>query len=740
MNHLPAVRALCHLALLLLPLAAQTAQAGDPLPYRITPLGLLDQEHTATTGFRHSSIQAISPAGHIVGMSDRYAGVSVAGSSTWLYRNGQTFDISLRDAEPNGQRYSTTTPLYTNLAGHVAGSSTLSTGGLHAGGRTAWFYDGLSTVPIGLRDQEHTHPNGHRASSVLGLTETGHVLGTSERFGGGGEYLGESVWLYDGSRTVKIGLVGPEFANHGGYSSSAPRGINNYGQVIGHNARYAGADFRGTSGWFFDGTTTIPVGMLDDDHHMSDSTHWTQVLNLNEAGHVLGETERYIGDSWRGTSVWVFDGAATRNIGLIGPEFTSSQQHRVSKWQSNSAQQRYIFGHSNRYGGSASLGQSAWVYDGTETREIGLTDADHTSFNGWRSTSIWQVNQAGQAIGINALAGDPNRWGESVWFFNGQTTVPIGLLDPEHVAGPIGEAFFHTAHSMNEAGQVVGTSARFIQGQYAGNSVWLFDGTRSVNIGLVDAEHTAADGWRYSAPALINNRGHVAGYSERNPEPNPKGHSTWLFDGQSTVHIGLVDAVHTFWDGSRNNLILHMNEAGQVTGFAERYNNADIYLGVSAWIYDPVLGETIPLVPSQRADGYANSRIVFLTHGGLALGVYELFDGMQSLGERIFLWTREGGGWYLEDLIENGLEANGWAGLDWPYQDLPDYDYLSDGRVIGLGRLIGDPDGQRTLFLLTPVPEPSAALLAALGVVLLAARGRILRRAPARVPRCVEKR
>ena len=51
----------------------------------------------------------------------------------------------------------------------------------------------------------------------------------------------------------------------------------------------------------------------------------------------------------------------------------------------------------------------------------------------------------------------------------------------------------------SEAGHVSGVSQRFIGGTNAGNSAWLYNGATTINIGLTGSQHTRNDGYKDSA-------------------------------------------------------------------------------------------------------------------------------------------------------------------------------------------------------------------------------------------------
>jgi hypothetical protein len=63
-------------------------------------------------------------------------------------------------------------------------------------------------------------------------------------------------------------------------------------------------------------------------------------------------------------------------------------------------------------------------------------------------------------------------------------------------------------------------------------------------IGPTDVTHTrSTDSWRYSNADLFNEVGQAVGYAERYNGSTFTGYSAWLYDGMSTMIIGLTDAM-----------------------------------------------------------------------------------------------------------------------------------------------------------------------------------------------------
>jgi hypothetical protein len=634
----------------------------------------------------------VNEAGFVAGLSLRFNGESSdLGQSAWLFNGTTTEKIGLTDAEhtrTNGERSSTVSQL--NRRGRAAGSSNryraAGVRGSSSLGTSAWFYDGTTTRNIGLVAAEHTRDDGYKESSVRGLLELGHVVGFSFRYNGGNTSLGGSAWLYDGVSTLDIGLVDAEHTSIAGSRYSYPMGQFETGHVLGLANRYnGGSNDLGQTIWMYDGSATSIIGLIGSEHTRHDGYKRNAIYQYTPSGHVAGYANRYdVGGADLGDSVWLYDGSTTIEIGLINAEHTRSDGYMSSSFafQSPLIQNALltdgglVAGYSYRYqGGNTQLGNSAWLYNGISSIHIGLIGTEHTRDDGYRSISSREINEAGQVTGtaVRYNGGASDR-GLSAWLYDGTTTHHIGLTDAEHTRD---DGYKESSVSkLSDSGSVVGSSARYNGGSTSlGSSAWLYAGVSTLNIGLVGPEYTRSDGYRRSI-AYMNAASHVVGYSfsynSGENEFNDFGLTTWTYDGATTKVIGLTDAVHTddvglqFSRMGPQNLVDDpwFNSAGQVIGISARYLGGSTQNGTSGWFYDPQLDETIPLILSTRSDGFAYSFPDYLGEDGLVLGTYTLFDELDNnLGDRLFYFTLDEGLHDLGALVSGGLAANGWEQL-----------------------------------------------------------------------------
>lgn len=629
-------------SLVCLSLSAHVGLAIAAPTYSITQLGFTDAEHTRSNGSRSSVAFGPTESGYVRGGSSRY--------------NGGNVDL----------------------------------------GFSSWVYDGTNTTLIGLEGLEYTRSDGLQNVVNSQMNEAGQVRGFSTRYNGTNLNLGSSAWIYDGASTVHLGFTGSEYTAGNGTKVSTALDMNEAGQVIGFSSRYNGGNTSfGSSAWLYDGLTTVEIGYTDGDHLRGDGLRTSNPVALNEAGEVSGWSDRYVGGG--GRSAWLHDSGTTTIIGLTDADHTRSDGFRFSQGgRVNEAGQ--VAGYSNRYiGGStlnSQLDQSAWLYDGATTINIGLTGGGFVGTDGNRFSDADGINEAGQVIGFSYRYSGNSREGGSAWLYDGATTIPIGLVGGVHPGS--------TAQELTESGKVRGTSGRrtggSLFGSYLGTSAWVYDGVNTIQLGFTGAQHTNGTDFKVSETTAMNEAGDVIGYSNRYTAGG--GKDSWLYDGTTTRNVALVGGEYANGSGFQNSEAQQINEAGQVIGFSLRANG-----GQDAWLYDPTLDDTFRLRLSERSDGFASSTATYLGEDGLVLGTYTLFDGLDnSLGTRAFYFTLEDGLHDLGALVDGGLAANGWQWL------------ASAVRENGLGQIVGSgrPSSQSTAamaFLLTPVPEPGALAL-----------------------------
>lgn len=504
-------------------------------------IGLRDSGHTRSDGYRFSDVNALNAAGQVTGYAERYSGSIQMGRSAWLYNGTDTLNIGLTDAEHtrnDGYQFNEVRSNALNAAGQTIGTASRFDGAFDRG-RSAWLYNGATTVNIGPTGIEHTRNDGYRSAGVYALGDNGHVVGVSQRFNGLADSRGQTIWLYNGSGTVDIGLTGAEHTSDTGYKSSSYFGRNTAGQVIGVAARYNGGGVTmGVSAWLYNGTTTVDVSLADAEHTRNDGYRFSQVTSLTESGIAGGYAQRFNGTG-------------------------------------------------------AALGQSAWVHNGTATVSVGLAEAEHTRFDGYRYSSLRAVNETGHAVG-NAFrySGTGSDLGTSAWLYDGTGTINIGLTDTAHTRDDGYQA--NQVTHLNAAGQAAGTAKRYVAGTTLamGNSAWFYDPTLGETFSL-DLS-IRSDGFAHSSIAYLGDDGLVLGsfslFDENDVSLGSRAFSFTLADGAqdlgSLVFGGLDEAG---WSSLANTF--RANGAGQLLGNGLL---ADGTTNSIAYILTPVSAVPVP--------------------------------------------------------------------------------------------------------------------------------------------------
>lgn len=289
----------------------------------------------------------------------------------------------------------------------------------------------------------------------------------------------------------------------------------------------------------------------------------------------------------------------------------------------------------------------------------------------------YAINNAGVVVGES----DNNTSRAFRWDPSARTLTDLGGLPPNNRG---------VAHGLNDAGTAVGASSN---GSAVRAARWGADGSVA-DLGSLDGRSdTPARAWD------VNAAGQAVGHS-RNAAGVGRA-TLWLADGTPVELGGLTP-----------------------TGFAEAFAVSDTGFvvgaavnGVTAFgtsIRRPFLftgGTLTELGTLGRTFGEAKD----VNNAGLAVGFATNISGSP---DRAVLW-RDGAAFDLNTLIPVG---SGWTlraaeGIN------------SGGQIVGFGTF----NGQTQAFLLTPVPAPAGAVLAALGAgaagVGAAARRRLSRRA-----------
>ena len=543
-------------------------------------------------------------------------------------------------------------------------------------------------VRLGLTDTDREYLGSHD----IRMNEQGQVAGQSSGLNNSGIF--GSAWLYDGSHTIRLGLTDSELMESDGFPSNFNdiAALNERGQVLGISYENETSSLDDRASWLYDGASTR---RLDFDGEGDIASH------LNDKGQVAGT--RWV--NGRSTWVWLYDGGDIIRLGFYDDHHMPASGNVESRLAALN-ERGQVIGTSL---GSLSNARSAWLYNGSITVRLGLTDSEHTHSGGAQSSGGLILNEQGHVAGESDRFGGGG--GQSAWLYDGSSTIRVGFFDDDHTASD-GQQNSRIS-ALNEQGHVAGESDR-INGDGSfipwagGSSAWLYDGDNTIRLGLTDSEHTSIDGSQSSSITALNGQGQVVGGSERfghlNDAPSCLDcvdHSAWLYDGSSTTRLGFTDSAHTRNGGYQNSSIAALNERGQVAGTSTCFTDTPVRLFEvvcrTPWLYDSASDQLYDLTLSTCNNGFAYGAISYLGDDGLVLGSYTLFDeDGTDLGSRAFYFTIEEGLHDLGTLVnESGLalEEHGWKRLTSVKSSNSRRQILGDGELV---------EGGSAPFLLTP--------------------------------------
>jgi hypothetical protein len=233
-----------------------------------TRVGLFSgPEFTRASGYQDSELFVLTESGWLSGTSERFNGTSFNGKAAWVANaaTGATTRIGLfSGAEFTSNVGSQTSRIsHVSESGWLSGSSSLYNGSANYLGEAVWVANASdgSTSRIGLfTDSEFTHAqSGAQSSTVLRLTESGWVSGTSRRLSTNSRSLNQAVWVAAAANgtTTRVGLFGsPSYTAVDGGEESSLRGLSEEGLAWGSSVRFSGDNIpAGETGWIYDGTT-----------------------------------------------------------------------------------------------------------------------------------------------------------------------------------------------------------------------------------------------------------------------------------------------------------------------------------------------------------------------------------------------------------------------------------------------------------------------------------------------------
>jgi hypothetical protein len=447
-----------------------------------------------------------------------------------------------------------------------------------------------SYTRLGLTGTEHTASDGTQTSVFNSLQESGVVTGHSSRFNGGPSTtsLGVTTWVYNpsnGSTTV-VGLTDGDHTRSDGHRGTMERFTTQSGIVLGQSNRYSGMTDIGTTAWRYDVSTATQtvIGLTDAAHTGTNGARHTSIIEWNEGGTVAGWSFRYSGGTQAGRSAWVYVPSAgvNRRIGYFDAAHTSSTgvQSSTSSFVNDNG---IVFGASDRYLGSADGGETAWAHDtaANVTRRIGLINGQYVRNDGYQWSRVMDRSPT-HAVGFSEQFSGSTHLGWHAWHYNvtTDTSTRIGLTGPDYIRSDGFEV--HVPFYVSTNGGVFGQSTRYdaTGGLGIGSAAWFYNvaTNTTIDISIVDAAHTSSLGERHTELNYFNDRGQAIGYADRHLGSDFNGQSGMVYDSATNSLYALSFSVRNT-DGYSFTQPEFISETGTVLGMYELYDNSGVYLG-----------------------------------------------------------------------------------------------------------------------------------------------------------------
>lgn len=538
----------------------QDTWVWNPLLQTTVQTGLLTSSHTGSDGYRRSVNAFYSPLGFVAGTTDRVLGERTAnGANTWIYDpiTNATIAIGFTLATytgTGGRQVSTLIDM--NRAGQVVGFSVRSPEPSSSLGSDVWVWSPTDRVTrrIGLQGFEAGTNAIFTGNSAYAISESGVVAGLSSRQLFNGSNGGQSIWAHPvGGTTVDIGLAGSGYTGITGYRMSSYQQMSDTGVIIGTSQRIANVDTdigRGT--WVWNPTTgaTVETGLRDGVHVTASGVRASENSFVSNSGHVAGTSTRYTtSGASNGRSTWAWSpttGAAVQT-GLLSPEHFGSDGLNISSNSSQSAA-GHVAGVTQRYTGvSTTNGQSTWAWNPQtgQTTQTGLLAPAYIGSNGYHYSENQLQNSQGVVVGRTYQVVNNARTGPDVWVYQpgSATVIAINPTGPEFTNS--GGARNATATHLNEAGQVAGVALRSPTFGSDNTATWVWDpiSGQTIRTGLTRAANTNPTGSQQSENLFQNLAGAVVGTSTRYAGFSTAGSDAWYFDPMSAAVFRVLDGV-----------------------------------------------------------------------------------------------------------------------------------------------------------------------------------------------------
>jgi hypothetical protein len=406
-------------------------------------LGLAGPEYTGSLGYRYSDYGSVEPL-FAAGSSSLISGErSITGADAWVWDGAQTVKVGPVGPEyisPSG--YKESHAFARDPHGRLLGKSLRYWGGV--GRWEAWTLDGGAYTPIGLMGSPYVGGSGIRSSDLRTFDKTSRrAIGLSARFTGLSTTIGYDAWVWDGATSTAIGLA-PTVGSSLRYYNDIRR-VTPSGYVVGIAGRDVQNVSDGQDVWVWTGTATVQLGLLGPAYTGSQGYRSSDIAQVRD-DLVLGKSYRITGvNGINGTDLWAWSADGLSQIGLAGAEFTGPDGYQESGLLDSALfVGPFIYGYSriNPSPNPPSYDTAPWVWDGHTTTRLGLTGPAHTPSSGGTFSTVEHTLPSGVCTGYSKRFASASPAGQDAWYYDPTTRTCHDIC--ETIAGhvrPDGYAF-----------------------------------------------------------------------------------------------------------------------------------------------------------------------------------------------------------------------------------------------------------------------------------------------------------
>jgi hypothetical protein len=349
----------------------------------------------------------------------------------------------------------------------------------------------------------------YSSSEANDINDAGIAVGAASKYVDG-QLMGDCAvrWVASDTAAIELGSIAGE--TNSGSSACA---VNDAGVAVGYSGKHsAGGSYVGHRAVRWDGSgAATELGNLGGPG--SDQADAVAVA-VNESGTAVGNALKYITGVNKGKRAvrWSASGTAVTelgNLGLDADRRTSSEALAINGAGT-------AVGYCSKIDGGVNHGWRAvrWSAAGTTATELGVLGV---SANGGSQSQAWAVNSAGTAVGYCQKIVDGKGLGCRAVRWDASDTNATQLA--ELGTGASGESTAY-AYEVNDAGTVVGTSYRYVNGIFCGWSavVWLSDASviDLNDLGITPVE--VGGQWRLTSALAFSSDGWAAGNGIFDPD------------------------------------------------------------------------------------------------------------------------------------------------------------------------------------------------------------------------------